>query len=165
MITLVNSKLILFEGIPGSGKTTTSQILNKHLINNGIESEVYTEGSVHPIDLPYYAYLSVDEFNELLLQYPLQAKWLRQNTICEEEYMLTPYKVPEPNPWNDTLVQYLRSKELCYSDKASVTFSAFKNVFYRRFEYFSARATIKDSVTILESVLFQHQIHDINRLS
>lgn len=107
MISLINSKLILFEGIPGSGKTTTSQMLNNYLINNGIESEVYTEGSEHPIDLPYYAYLSVDEFNELLLQYPLQANWLHQNSISEEEYTLTPYKVPEPHSRNDTLVEYL----------------------------------------------------------
>lgn len=154
----------MFEGIPGSGKTTTSQLLYDYLLKKNIKSELYVEGCNHPIDLPFYAYLSKNEFTELLLKYPQQEKWLYQNSISEDDYFLTPYKVPEPNPRDDMLEEYLGSKEFCYSSQAIVDFNTFKNVFYKRFENYVATKTNKDSITIFESVLFQHQIHDINRL-
>lgn len=46
------TKLILFEGIPGSGKTTTSQLVHSYLREMGLTTKVYIEGSDHPIDLP-----------------------------------------------------------------------------------------------------------------
>jgi hypothetical protein len=164
MIFLIKTKMIIFEGIPGSGKTTTSQLLNNHLIENGIDSKVFIEGCEHPIDLPFYAYFSISEFKELLLKYTEQTNWFNQNSIIEDEYVLIPYKLPEPYPRNDKLVEYLCSKEFCYSDKAIVSFKKFKKVFCRRFEHHLATSASKDTITIFESVLFQHQIHDINRL-
>lgn len=163
MRILINTRLILFEGIPGSGKTTTSQLFHKCLINNGIDTDIYVEGCEHPIDLPFFAYLSTNEFHDLLYTYQQQTYWLKQKSIIEKEYVLTPYKVPEPDPWNDTLVEYLRSKEFCYSNKAIVSFEIFKEIFYRRFEQYVASVINNDTITIFESVLFQHQIHDINR--
>jgi hypothetical protein len=78
--------------------------------------------------------------------------------------VLSPYKTPEPYPRNDMLNEYLRSKEFCYSSKPIVSFDKFKKVFYKRFEQFVDKMIIKDEITIFESVLLQHQIHDINRL-
>lgn len=161
---MINTKLIVFEGIPGSGKTTTSQLLHKYFLENEIHSNIYIEGCEHPIDLPFYAYLSLREYDALLLKYQEQAEWLKQNSIVEDNYVLSPYKIPEPYPCNDDLIEYLRSKEFCYSSKPVVPFDIFKKVFYRRFELYVAKMLTKDEITIFESVLLQHQIHDINRL-
>jgi len=161
---MINTKLIIFEGIPGSGKTTTSQLLHKYLHEDGIYTESYVEGCEHPIDLPFYAYLSLREYNELILKYGEQAEWLEENSIIEDDYVLCPYKVPEPHPRNDMLMEYLSSKEFCYSSKPIVTFDTFKKVFCRRFQQYVEKAVAKNEITIFESVLFQHQIHDINRL-
>lgn len=157
-------KLILFEGIPGSGKTTTSQLLHAYFKEHGTDSGVFVEGSEHPIDLPFYAYLSMDEFEEMLSTYPQQAEWLQQKSIIEDAYALTPYQSPEPDPRDDTLLAYLRAKEFCYADRPVVSFDTFTQVFCRRFENFAASAMKQDTVIIFESVLFQHQIHDIHRL-
>ncbi len=154
----------MFEGIPGSGKTTTSQLTYKHLIENGIESRIYIEGSVHPIDLPYFAYLSYSEYEVLLQKYKRQAEWLQQTSIFEDDYVLTPYKIPEPYPFDDILVEYLKRREFCYSGKPVVSFEMFKKVFIKRFERYVDRIINKSETTIFESVLLQHQIHDINRL-
>lgn len=158
------TKLILFEGIPGSGKTTTAQLLFNHLINDGLDAKVYIEGSKHPIDLPFFAYLTDDEYHDVLCKFPEQAEWITVNSIIELDYVLIPYKEPVPKPWNDELIEYLKSKEFCYSDKPIVPFEMFKKVFYRRFERYVASMNHTNTVTIFESVLFQHQIHDINRL-
>jgi hypothetical protein len=161
---MIKTKLIMFEGIPGSGKSTTSQLLHTYLKEVGVNSEVYIEGSEHPIDLPFYAYLTKNEYNHLLIKFPQQAEWIRSNSILESDYILTPYKVPEPKPWNAELAEYLSTKEFCYSNKAIVPFNTYKKVFYTRFEQYVKRMFNTDAVTIFESVLFQHQIHDIHRL-
>lgn len=159
-----NTKLILFEGIPGSGKTTTSQHLFSHLLEDGVPAKLYIEGSQHPIDLPFFAYLTQYEYNDLLIKFPQQAEWIKSNSIIELDYVLIPYKEPVPKPWNDELIEYLKSKEFCYSEKPVVPFKIFKRVFYKRFERYAASMANTDIVTIFESVLFQHQIHDIHRL-
>jgi len=164
MILLINTKLIIFEGIPGSGKTTTSQLLHKYLNENGLDSYNFIEGSEHPIDLPFYAYLSLREYDALIKRYQGQAQWLKLNSIVEDNYVLCPYKIPEPYPRNDMLIEYLSSKEFCYTSNPIVTFDTFKEVFYRRFEKYVAKVINQNEVTIFESVLFQHQIHDINRM-
>lgn len=164
MISVINTKLIIFEGIPGSGKTTTSQLLHKCFLENGIDSNIFIEGCEHPIDLPFYAYLSLREYDALILKYQEQAEWLQQNSIVEDNYVLSPYKIPEPYPWDDMLIEYLRSKEFCYSSKPIVSFDTFKKIFCRRFEQYVFKMINKSEITIFESVLLQHQIHDINRL-
>lgn len=164
MISVINTKLIIFEGIPGSGKTTTSQLLHKYFLENGIHSNIFVEGCEHPIDLPFYAYLSLSEYDDLILKYKEQAEWLQQNSIVEDNYVLSPYKIPEPYPWNDMLIKYLRSKEFCYSSKPIVSFDTFKKIFCRRFEQYVFKMINKSEITVFESVLLQHQIHDINRL-
>lgn len=164
MISVIDKKLIIFEGIPGSGKTTTSQLLHKYFIEKGIGSNIFIEGSEHPIDLPFYAYLSLSEYDSLIWEFHEQADWLQKNSIVEQNYVLIPYKKPAPYPCNNMLVEYLRSKEFCYSSKSIVSFNVFKEIFSRRFEQYVAKMITKNEITIFESVLLQHQIHDINRL-
>ncbi|WP_195576173.1 hypothetical protein [Paenibacillus sp. 1001270B_150601_E10] len=159
-----NTKLIMFEGIPGSGKTTTSKLLYNYLNEVGVNTKIYVEGSEHPIDLPFYAYLTKNDYNALLKKFPQLEEWIQLKSIIEDDYVLLPYKVPEPKPWNEELIEYLSSKEFCYSDKAIVPFNIYKKVFYTRFKQYVTRMFNTDTVTIFESVLFQHQIHDINRL-
>jgi hypothetical protein len=161
---LISTKLIIFEGIPGSGKTTTSQLLHKRFLENGIDSNLFIEGCKHPIDLTFYAYLTLSEFETIIRKYQDQADWLKENSVIEDDYVLSPYKIPEPYPYNEILIEYLRSKEICYSSKPIVPFGTFKKVFIRRFERYIEEMLNKNQTTIFESVLLQHQIHDINRL-
>jgi hypothetical protein len=164
MILVIDTKLIIFEGIPGSGKTTTSQLLHKHILQNGKNSNIYIEGCEHPIDLPFYAYLSLSEYDDIIYKYRGQAEWMKQNSIIEDDYVLSPYKTPEPHPRDEMLIEYLSSREFCYSSKPIVSFDTFKKVFYKRFERYVAKMITENVITIFESVLLQHQIHDINRL-
>jgi len=164
MIKMKGNKLILFEGIPGSGKTSTAQLLLQYMVSTGIEASVFIEGSDHPIDLPFHAYLRKNEFEDLLNTYPQQEEWLNRRFIIEDEYVLIPYKTPTPEPFHAELVDFLHSREFCYSNKPVVPFTDFRNVFERRFERYVKSIVNNEDVIIFESVLFQHQIHDINRL-
>ncbi|QSO55077.1 hypothetical protein JZ785_11360 [Alicyclobacillus curvatus] len=58
-----NFKLILVEGIPGSGKSTTAQYISRCLEQNGIPSEwFYEENSNHPV----YAFDSLESMSVLV---------------------------------------------------------------------------------------------------
>lgn len=60
------TKLIIVEGLPGSGKSTTAQQVFDILKAKGIDTEFYSEGNFnHPADFDGVAYFNSEEFNIL----------------------------------------------------------------------------------------------------
>lgn len=60
----MGAKLIIVEGLPGSGKSTTAQIIYDILKEKGISTEFYCEGNYnHPADFDGVAYFNVDNVN------------------------------------------------------------------------------------------------------
>ncbi len=65
------SKLILIEGIPGSGKTTAAQFVANWLQNRAYSTALSLEGDLdHPADFESVACLDEDEYNALVRQFP-----------------------------------------------------------------------------------------------
>lgn len=66
----MDTKLILVEGIPGSGKTTIAKRLYDHLVANNIKTNLYLEGDIdHPIDLGWYAYFCKHDYENFISDY------------------------------------------------------------------------------------------------
>jgi hypothetical protein len=62
----VATKLIIVEGLPGAGKSTTAQNIYDILKDKGINSELYCEGNLnHPADFDGVAYFNNEDFNIL----------------------------------------------------------------------------------------------------
>ena len=59
----MNSRLILVEGIPGVGKTTTARKIKAKLIEEGKDVILYEEVMSHPADMAWNAYLKEEEYN------------------------------------------------------------------------------------------------------
>ncbi|MCB2354235.1 hypothetical protein [Clostridium estertheticum] len=60
------TKLIIVEGLPGSGKSTTAQIVFDIYKEKGITTELYSEGNYnHPADFDGVAYFNSNDFNIL----------------------------------------------------------------------------------------------------
>lgn len=75
------SKLILFEGIPGSGKSTAAVTIQNFLESKGILSHFWREGDFdHPADFEGIACLSKTQFEELLDRYPMLIEIVREHT-------------------------------------------------------------------------------------
>jgi hypothetical protein len=62
----MKTKLIIVEGLPGSGKSTTAELIYDILKDKGIVTEFYKEGNYnHPSDFDGVAYFSIEEFSVL----------------------------------------------------------------------------------------------------
>jgi len=55
---MINTNLILVDGLPGSGKSTTAQLLFIHLVRNGYEAEWFYE---HQTSHPIYKYHDLEK--------------------------------------------------------------------------------------------------------
>jgi thymidylate kinase len=62
---MVTSKLILVEGLPGSGKSTTATITNEILKDLNIDTKLFLEGNAeHPADYEGGSFFTKTEFAE-----------------------------------------------------------------------------------------------------
>jgi hypothetical protein len=88
-----STHLILIEGVPGSGKTTTAQFVRGWLEQNGFRQRLYQEGDLdHPADYESVACLTYTEYAQLLEKYPSRRSLIdRYATRLRGEYFL-PYR-------------------------------------------------------------------------
>jgi hypothetical protein len=67
----MRTKLILVEGLPGSGKSTTAQVVYDILKDKGVRAELFSEGNPnHPADYEGAAYFTEKEFDSLQKAHP-----------------------------------------------------------------------------------------------
>nr|WP_285889483.1 hypothetical protein [Neobacillus niacini] len=94
---MINSKLILVEGLPGSGKSTTATIMNDMLKEQHVDIKLFLEGNVeHPADYEGGSYFSKTEFDQLLEQYKEVQSILVKHAIERCDGIVLPqYKLKE----------------------------------------------------------------------
>ncbi len=160
----MSNKLILVEGIPGSGKSTVALKIQSHLESTGKKVIMFQEGDLHPIDIAWCSVLTIEEYLKLQDDYPELKDLLKKWTRIEEDRVIVAYTklgfYPDQNP----LMTYLASKEV-YQNK--VSFESFKDLHIERWGKLSDQAD-EDVTYVFECVFFQNHIvellgaHDMN---
>lgn len=88
----MKTKLILVEGLPGSGKSTTAKLIHELLTENQVPAELYMEGNLdHPADYEGVAYFTEEEFEELLKKSGSLSKVFQDRVTVKRGRHLLPY--------------------------------------------------------------------------
>lgn len=89
----MSTKLIIVEGLPGSGKSTTAQKVYDILKGKGINAEIYCEGNYnHPADFDGVAYFNSEDFNILKQAHSTSSALLDKVKINYYNGYLIPYR-------------------------------------------------------------------------
>ncbi|GGE02603.1 hypothetical protein GCM10010911_72050 [Paenibacillus nasutitermitis] len=89
-----NCKLILVEGLCGTGKSTLAERLHGYLVKKDISSRFYNEGAMlHPTSLNWHAFFREVEYKELLERYPNASNEISSRAINNGSNYLI------PSPW------------------------------------------------------------------
>lgn len=88
----MNTKLILIEGLPGNGKSTTAKSVYDILIERNIDAQLFLEGNPeHPADYESVACFTEEEFHQLLKESGKFETIFKENVMYQGEYYLLPY--------------------------------------------------------------------------
>lgn len=167
-----DTRLILVEGIPGAGKTTTARKVRDKLIAEGKRVKLYEEGMSHPADMAWNAYLSEEEYSSFLLKcfemWETSEKTISKEGLehriekqvqREDNHLILAYTkidFPEACYWN--LIGEVASKEICDGRRS---LKEFTEIHLRRWENFAKKALLDDDVYIFECAFLQNHIFEL----
>lgn len=75
------------EGLQGAGKTTFVQQFSNTLT----DYKVFREGDYSPVELAWCAYVTEEQYNKILLDYPSLNAEIRDKTVTEDEHKIICY--------------------------------------------------------------------------
>ena len=168
----MNSRLILVEGIPGAGKTTTARNIKEKLIDEGKEAILYEEGMSHPADMAWNACLKEDEYNDFIKKCSemwegskksiskeeLISRIQRQTRIEDNNVILAYTKIDFPEDCYWSLIGDVASKEICDGRKS---LDEFRDIHLRRWSKFAEQALLNDNIYIFECAFLQNHIFEL----
>ncbi|KLA31523.1 hypothetical protein [Bacillus cereus] len=89
----MNTKLIIVEGLPGFGKSTTAKLINEILCQNKSEVELFLEGNLnHPADYDGVSCFNKFEFDRLLYNSGDFKEVLLKRVLTKGSNYLLPYR-------------------------------------------------------------------------
>ncbi len=151
---LANTKLILIEGIPGSGKTSVARFVCEWLQSHGQRPRLFLEGDwQHPADFESVACLDGAEYAHLRALFPAQAAFLAQHARQENgEYFFSYRQLQhEHNDQPAALFEHLARFEI-YSLPAE----KHQRLLLQNWRTFVAGALEQDAVYVFECCFLQN---------
>ena len=154
----MTTKLILLEGIPGSGKSSAGEFVQGLLQRQGHAVRFWREGDFdHPADFEGVAGLSEATYQDLLARYPHLADLLQTHlTVRGADYLLSYRKLQHNHPeaMPPALVDELARRDV-YD---GLPMAEYCRLALDRWRDFCQAAAQSDTVTILECCLLQNPL-------
>ncbi len=153
----MKTKLMLVEGLPGSGKSTTAGLIHELLTENQVSAELYREGNLdHPADYEGVAYFTKEEFEELLKESGSLSKVFQEWVSIKRGRHLLPYmkiKNELGDGFSDELFAVISKKdvyELPLEENVAVISESW--------EEFAKQAAAEEKVYIFECCFIQNPV-------
>lgn len=151
----MRAKLILVEGLPGSGKSTTANFIYDILKANQINVELFTEGNLdHPADYEGAACFTKDEFDQLLLEtdsVELKEVLKRQARQKGSHYLLHYRKIQNEYGLSDDAIGAMFKKDIY-----ELPFEQNADLITGRWAEFADKALTEDKTYIFECCFIQN---------
>ncbi len=155
------ARLILIEGIPGSGKTTLATSLSS-LLRADVPCACYLEGqSGHPAELEHHACLTQAEYAALCAGFPGQVASLANHVRKEGDFLLVRYMENGAPIFSGALLGRLRAREFRYALSPRIPFAAYSAVSLSRWRGLAAEWAGKPGFLLLESAFLQRPVQDL----
>ena len=152
----MQTKLILVEGIPGSGKTTIAKMISSYYRDKGANATTYPEGEAHPADLGWIACIPLDQYDELLARYPQFKEDIKANTQIEHGYAMVAYLWirDKTKVFHDEMEKYE-----VYDGRAE--WDVFRDLHLARWQVFAKSQIAKEEIAVFECALLQNHINEL----
>ena len=151
------AKLILVEGIAGSGKSTTAKKIEQVLRAQGIKVLCFQEGDLHPCDLAWHACVPLPIYEELFHTHEAYRDALTRYTSVERDYAYIAYTKLELNPDHPFFIA-LKSYE---PYQGRVSLNRFKALHLSRWRTFAERVKEDEITFIFECAYLQNHVSEL----
>ena len=152
----MKTKLIMIEGIPGSGKSTFAKRIADFYISHGLKVNLYNEGEFHPADLAWNACVPVKSLNDVLAPYESFRNEIDKNTHIEDDYAIISYTQVKTE--NAEFYKEMETYEV-YDNR--VPFDVFNRLHRKRWETFGSQAKVNNELNIFECALLQNHVNEL----
>jgi hypothetical protein len=152
----MKTKLIIIEGIPGSGKTTTAQFVSECISTNRRTPALYLENArYHPVDIDNLSYFDehqykmlLKEFNQYRSDIDLMTEESHHNYLIHylKWFDLHEEKIP------DDFLAYLMK----YDAHDTLSPDKYHALFLERWKTFASQSRNENDIVIFECSLFQN---------
>ncbi|MBN1877507.1 MAG: hypothetical protein JXA33_25010 [Anaerolineae bacterium] len=150
-------KLVVVEGIPGSGKTTTARFVCDWLEERGQQPILFLEGDWdHPADFESVACLDEQEYTTLQDQFPKHAAFLAEHARREDDAWFFSYRKLHHElgeQMSDALFEALARFEI-YDLPAE----KHQRLLLQRWRNFVSRAVAEDIIYVFECCFLQNPL-------
>lgn len=152
------TKLILLEGIPGSGKSTAGAYLQSSLERAGLPVRFWREGDFdNPADFEGVACLNHSQFRNLTPRHPGLAGLLEEQlTVRGDDHLVKYRKLQELHP--EQIPSRLIVELSGYDVYDGLPMQDYCRLALQRWQDFQASAAESDEITILECCFLQNPL-------
>jgi hypothetical protein len=152
------TRLILLEGIPGSGKSTAGAYIQSFLENAGIPVKFWREGDFDiPADFEGVACLTGSQYRHLLARHPELIPLLEEQlTVQGGDHLIKYRKLQQLH--SEKIPQRLIVELSCYDVYDGLSMQDYCRLALRRWQDFEKSAEASDEITILECCFLQNPL-------
>jgi len=155
----MKNRLILVEGMPGSGKSTISTKIRDYLGHKGIDVVLYNEGDMHPADMAWNALLTKEEYNNVINDNKEYENIIKKNSIFEEDYVIVAYARLGLHKDENELMKMFEAHEV-YNGR--VTSDRFKELHLKKWKKFAEQMKEdKNKIVIFECAFLQNHVNEL----
>jgi len=155
---MIDSQLIMLEGLPSTGKTTNARFIHAQLERNSVNAEwIHEVAMPHPVLFFDEAGMTYDEYDKFIASYPVAADIFNDIAVFRESTIgvhLPEMQWRYSDKVNDEVYQALLEYDVW-----NFPLEVYRKFALEKWAHFTAKALRSDKqVYVMDSAIFQFQI-------